>query len=103
MRSASRTRSRFSTRWASEAAHCSASVGRFLRDMSQHPWRPLLQKAQDLAIEFLDGVSTRSVGRPVDFGTLLERAGGPLPTDGEDPIVVIERLTRSIDAGMVSN
>jgi glutamate/tyrosine decarboxylase-like PLP-dependent enzyme len=70
--------------------------------MSPHAWRPLLQKAQDLAIEFLDGLSTRSVGRPMDFGTLLERAGGPLPTDGEDPIVVIERLTRSIDAGLVA-
>ncbi|HYL39076.1 MAG TPA: aminotransferase class V-fold PLP-dependent enzyme [Bryobacteraceae bacterium] len=45
----------------------------------------------------------RPVGRPVDFAALVERTGGPLPEEGEDPIRVIEHLSKSIDAGLVAS
>ncbi len=62
----------------------------------------LLQRTHHLALEFLDGLDTRPVASPADFATLVARAGGPLPAQGEDPIEVIERLAGSIDAGLVA-
>ena len=74
---------------------------RYLRNMLQRSYGPLLKKAHDLAMEFLDTLSESPVGRPVDFAALVERAGGPLPTTGEDPIHVIEHLARAIEPGLV--
>jgi glutamate/tyrosine decarboxylase-like PLP-dependent enzyme len=37
----------------------------------------------------------------VDFAALVESAGGPLAADGEDPIRVIEHLSKSIDPGLI--
>jgi len=65
--------------------------------------RALLQKTHQLALEFLDGLEQRPVGRPVDFAALVEGAGGPMPAEGEDPIRVVEHLARSIDAGLVAS
>lgn len=71
--------------------------------MSSYPGRTLLQKTHELAMEFLDGLDRRPVGRPVDFAGLVESAGGPLPGEGEDPVCVIEHLAQSIDAGLVAS
>jgi glutamate/tyrosine decarboxylase-like PLP-dependent enzyme len=70
--------------------------------MLQRSHVTLLEKTHDLAIEFLDSLSERPVGRPVDFAALVESAGGPLPTEGEDPIQVIEHLARAIEPGLVA-
>ena len=64
--------------------------------------RDLLQRTQDLAIEFLRTLDQRPVGPPVDFTTLTARAGGPLPNDGEDAAQVIEHLARAIDPGLIA-
>ena len=71
--------------------------------MSSYPARALLQKTHALAVEYLDGLDQRPVGRPVDFAGLVESAGGPLPAEGEDPVCVIEHLAGSIDAGLIAS
>ena len=74
----------------------------YLRNMLQRSYGALLEKTHDLAIEFLDSLKDRPVGRPVDFAALVESAGGPLPLRGEDPIQVIEHLAKAIEPGLVA-
>jgi glutamate/tyrosine decarboxylase-like PLP-dependent enzyme len=62
----------------------------------------LLKTAYEAAVEFLDSLPARPVGRPVDFPTLLARMGGELPQIGEDDFQVIEHLRKSADAGLVA-
>ena len=76
---------------------------RYLAGMPSPPHRALLEKTQQLAIEFLDGLDQRPVGSRADFATLVGRTGGPLPADGDDPIRVIEHLASSIDAGLAAS
>ena len=65
--------------------------------------RALLERTQDLALEYLDGLDRRPVGRPVDFNALLEKAGGPMPMHGEDPLCTIEHMAQSLDAGLIAS
>lgn len=71
--------------------------------MPSSPYRELLLKTHQFAIEFLDGLEHRPVGRPVDFAALVDSAGKSLPLEGEDPVCVIEHLARSIDAGLTAS
>jgi glutamate/tyrosine decarboxylase-like PLP-dependent enzyme len=70
--------------------------------MHQRSYGALLETTHHLAIEFLDSLKERPVGRPVDFAALVERAGGPLAAQGEDPIQVIEHLARAVEPGLVA-
>jgi glutamate/tyrosine decarboxylase-like PLP-dependent enzyme len=65
-------------------------------------YRELLEQTCCAAADFLDGVEARPVGRPVDFGALVARMGGPLPQEGSDPRQVIECLRTAADAGLVA-
>jgi glutamate/tyrosine decarboxylase-like PLP-dependent enzyme len=65
-------------------------------------YQDLLRKTLDVAGGFLEGLSDRPVGRPVDFPVLLKRMGGPLPFAGEDPASVIEHLATAADRGLVA-
>ena len=53
-------------------------------------YEDLLKRTSELAIEFLDTLEERPVGRPVDWTGLLAELGGELPTRGEDSLPVIE-------------
>ena len=70
--------------------------------------RKILQRTQDLAIEFLDSLDTRPAGPPADFAAMVARAdsslprASQLPEAGEDPIHVIESLARAIAPGLVA-
>src|SRR5437763_772822 len=64
--------------------------------------RNILRRTHDLALEFLESLSTRPVGAPVDFPALVKRTDGPLPAAGEDAIHVIENLTRAIEPGLIA-
>jgi len=65
-------------------------------------YRELLEQTCCAAADFLGGVEARPVGRPVDFGALVARMGGPLPQEGSDPRQVIECLRTAADAGLVA-
>lgn len=63
----------------------------------------LLGRTNELANDFLDGVSDRPVARPVEFDRLLAemRAEG-LPLDGDDPKQVIEHLANLAERTVVA-
>jgi glutamate/tyrosine decarboxylase-like PLP-dependent enzyme len=65
--------------------------------------RALLQRTRDLAIEFLDGLDSRPVGKLVDFTALSEKIGGPMPVAGEDPRCVIDRMAESLNEGLIAS
>src|SRR5712692_4385147 len=62
----------------------------------------LLNRTCQLANDFLDSVSDRPVGPPIDFAALLANMGGDLPLDGEDSLHLIEQLRRVADPGIVA-
>lgn len=70
--------------------------------MSPHADPELLQRTRDLAVEFLSGLHERPVAVPVDFTTLVHRAGGPLPAASENPIQVIEHLADAVAPGLIA-
>ncbi|MBA2373848.1 MAG: aspartate aminotransferase family protein [Chloroflexi bacterium] len=63
----------------------------------------LLRRTADLANDFLDGLSGRPVGRPVDLTSLRAGLGGPLPDGGGAPLAVIEELAAAADPGLVAS
>jgi glutamate/tyrosine decarboxylase-like PLP-dependent enzyme len=72
-------------------------------NMPRDSFGALLQRTHDLAIEYLDGLDQRPVGRPVEAAALVERLSGPLPEQGENPVHVIECLSKAVDAGLVAS
>ena len=62
-----------------------------------------LERAAELAREFLAGLAERPVGRPVAVETLRRTLGGTLPDDGEDPRAVLEALARDAEPGLVAS
>ncbi len=65
-------------------------------------YEDLLKRTSDLAIEFLNTLEERPVGRPIDWAGLLAEMGGELPTQGEDSLQVIEKLVRAANPGLVA-
>lgn len=63
----------------------------------------VLERAAELAREFLAGVAERPVAPPVAAETLRRTLGGPLPDAGEDPRAVVETLVRAADPGIVAS
>jgi glutamate/tyrosine decarboxylase-like PLP-dependent enzyme len=63
----------------------------------------VLDRAAELAKDYLAGVADRPVGPQVDLPALREALGGPLPEIGEDPTAVIERLARDADPGLIAS
>ncbi|MGH9802766.1 MAG: pyridoxal-dependent decarboxylase, partial [Blastocatellia bacterium] len=55
-----------------------------------------------MAVEFLDGLPERPVGRPVNYAGLLAAMGGELPSEGEDSLQVIENLVEAANLGLVA-
>ena len=67
------------------------------------PYKDLLDKSLGAALKFLSNLPDRPVAPPVDFQQLLQRMGGPLSVDGEDPLHVIQHLAESADPGIVAS
>ncbi len=63
----------------------------------------VLDRAADLAKDYLAGLSDRLVGPAVDLPALRAAMGGPLPEQGEDPTTVIERLAEAVEPGLVAS
>jgi glutamate/tyrosine decarboxylase-like PLP-dependent enzyme len=61
----------------------------------------LLRRTADLAQDFLDRLADRPVALATDLPALRAALGGPLPEHGEEPQVVIERLARDAEPGLV--
>src|SRR5262245_45929993 len=61
----------------------------------------LLRRTTELAIDFLDRLPNRPVGRPVDLAKLRSGFGGPLPETAEADLAVVESLARGAEPGLV--
>ena len=60
----------------------------------------LLRSTAALAIDYLDGVGDRPVGRPVAADRLRDALGrGPLPAAGEDPAQIVASLAPPLNRG----
>jgi glutamate/tyrosine decarboxylase-like PLP-dependent enzyme len=64
--------------------------------------RPALERAAELAFEFLDGLPSRPVGATADTTALRAALGGPLSDAGEPDTAVIDRLAGAVDDGLVA-
>jgi glutamate/tyrosine decarboxylase-like PLP-dependent enzyme len=63
----------------------------------------VLDRAAELAKEYLATLSERPVGPPGNLVALRDSIGGPLPEQGEEAVAVIERLARAVDPGLVGS
>ena len=62
-----------------------------------------LRRAEQLALEFLEGLARRPVAPRASAADLRAALGGPLPEHGTDAVKVIERMARAADAGLVAS
>jgi hypothetical protein len=63
----------------------------------------LLGHTAELASDYLASLGDRPVGPRVDREALRTALGGPLPTVGEPPRDVIDRLASGADPGLVAS
>lgn len=72
-------------------------------DQKQSQRAQLLTRTSQLANDFLDGVASRPVARRVDFEKLLSDViGNGVPDEGDDPMQIIEQLSRLADRAAVA-
>lgn len=67
--------------------------------MNSH--EPVLRRAVDLALEYLESAADRPVASAVSVAELEAALGGPLPQEPSDPTAVVEELARLADPGLV--
>src|SRR4029450_239413 len=61
-----------------------------------------LRQAAEIAIDYLADLAKRPGGRPIEAEPLPAPLGGDLPERGEAPEVILERLVRDVDPGLVA-
>ncbi|HEX6140483.1 MAG TPA: pyridoxal-dependent decarboxylase [Candidatus Limnocylindria bacterium] len=62
-----------------------------------------VQRAVELALEYLAGLDERRVGAQEAASALSGRLGGPVPEEGMDPVAVVEEMAAALDPGLVAN
>ena len=67
------------------------------------PDRTALQRAADLALDYLDGLDRRPIGPSADLATLRARLGRPLPERGTPAAQVIEELAADAGPGILGS
>jgi glutamate/tyrosine decarboxylase-like PLP-dependent enzyme len=71
--------------------------------MDEQPVDPaLLRQAAEMATDYLADLAKRPVGRPIDPDALRASLGGDIPERGEDPELILTRLARDTDPGLVA-
>ena len=63
----------------------------------------LLREVAERAIEYLDGVDARPVGRPIEVARLRSGLGSPLPDAGMDSATVLRDLVGAAEPGLVAS
>jgi glutamate/tyrosine decarboxylase-like PLP-dependent enzyme len=68
-------------------------------------WPPdvLLRRTAELVADYLRRLPEAHVGSREDATAVAERLRVPLPDTGEDPLAIIERLSRDVEAGLVAS
>ena len=62
-----------------------------------------LDRAHDLAREFLKSLPDRPVGARAGFSELVAALGGPLPETGEAPARVVDALAKAVEPGLIAS
>jgi len=62
-----------------------------------------MRRAAELGLEYVVGLPERHVGARTDAAALAAERGGPLPDEGQDPVVVVEEMARAFDPGLVAS
>jgi glutamate/tyrosine decarboxylase-like PLP-dependent enzyme len=62
-----------------------------------------LDRAAERAKQWLASVPDRQVGPLQSADEVLERLGGPLPEEGEDPVAVIDELANGAEPGLMAS
>jgi len=62
---------------------------------------PLLMRAADLCPAYLSSLPSHNLGARANAAAIAELLRGP-PPDREDPAIVIERLARDVEPGLVA-
>jgi glutamate/tyrosine decarboxylase-like PLP-dependent enzyme len=73
------------------------------RAPSTTPTDAALERAADIAREFLAGLPDRPVAPTVALDELRRRFGGPLPAAGEEPVAVVDALAANAEGGLVAS
>src|SRR5436853_363550 len=63
---------------------------------------PLLDRAREHAVRFLQSLPERHVGPTANRDALLAGVDVPLSDDGEDPATVLDALAQGIDRGLIA-
>jgi glutamate/tyrosine decarboxylase-like PLP-dependent enzyme len=63
----------------------------------------VLRQATELAVDYLEGVDDRPVGRPIGVDGLRDALGLPLPAAGADPDLVLHELASAVDPGLIAS
>jgi aromatic-L-amino-acid decarboxylase len=70
--------------------------------MDRPEWTPLLERACQIAVEFLHRLPDRPVAPACGPGAMLERLARPVPETAAEPIDVIEELVRLAEPGLTA-
>jgi glutamate/tyrosine decarboxylase-like PLP-dependent enzyme len=70
---------------------------------SFNPTDAALARASEIGREFLTGLPSRPVHAAASLEALRARFGGPLPDEGEDPVVVVEALAANAEGGLIGS
>ena len=62
-----------------------------------------LERAAELAREYVAGLPERRVGATASVDELRARFGGALPDHGEDPVAVVEALAANAEGGLIAS
>ncbi|MGE5813992.1 MAG: pyridoxal phosphate-dependent decarboxylase family protein [Acidobacteriota bacterium] len=73
------------------------------RSASPDLYASLLQRAHELALNYLGSLPERPVGARLNAEALVPRLGGSLPDSPSDPVSVLEDLARVADPGLVAS
>ena len=65
--------------------------------------KALLERAASLSLAYLTSLPTRHVGPRANAADIAARLHVPLPEAPEDPQIVIERLARDLELGLVGS
>jgi len=65
--------------------------------------RAALDRAHQIAVEFLRTLPERPVGPGASFGDLVAALGGPMPENPEEAALVVNALARAVEPGLVGS
>ena len=82
--------------------HRQRAVGNETCEKVNMNYQNILKRTSDLALEFLESLPERPVGRSINYTGLVAKMGGDLPAEGEDALRVVESLVETATPGLVA-